>query len=102
MQIDLYALTKKKIDWSYELLNSQSLLEMGTKDLDFVQLNQLIGRKTGGISVYPMTSSVRGKVDPCSHMIVRGKSMSGRIEDLFNLVSHMTDCSGYVSICRRV
>nr|KAJ0224317.1 hypothetical protein LSAT_V11C100006130 [Lactuca sativa] len=27
----------------------QSLLEMGTKDLDFGQLNQLIGRKTGGI-----------------------------------------------------
>lgn len=65
----------------------QSLLEMGTKDLDFVQLNQLIGRKTGGISVYPSTSSVRGKVDPCSHIIVRGKAMAGRTEDLFNLVN---------------
>lgn len=61
-------------------------MEMGTKDMEFVQLNQLIGRKTGGISVYPFTSSVRGKVDPCSHMIVRGKAMSGRTEDLFNLV----------------
>lgn len=66
--------------------NSQSLLEMGTKDLSFVQLNQLIGRKTGGISVYPFTSSVRGKEDPCSHLIVRGKSMAGRADDLFNLV----------------
>ncbi|XP_059647770.1 presequence protease 1, chloroplastic/mitochondrial [Cornus florida] len=65
----------------------QSLLEMGTKDLDFVQLNQLIGRKTGGISVYPFTSSMRGKEDPCSHIIVRGKAMSGRTEDLFNLVN---------------
>ncbi|KAI3844373.1 hypothetical protein MKX03_008707 [Papaver bracteatum] len=65
----------------------QSLLEMGTKDLDFVQLNQLIGRKTGGISVFPSTSSVRGKVDPCSHIIVRGKAMAGRTEDLFNLVN---------------
>ncbi|XP_026394517.1 presequence protease 2, chloroplastic/mitochondrial-like [Papaver somniferum] len=65
----------------------QSLLEMGTKDLDFVQLNQLIGRKTGGISVYPSTSSVRGKVDPCSHIIVRGKAMAGHTEDLFNLVN---------------
>ncbi|XP_052194303.1 presequence protease 1, chloroplastic/mitochondrial-like isoform X2 [Diospyros lotus] len=65
----------------------QSLLEMGTKDMDFVQLNQLIGRKTGGISVYPFTSSVRGKEDPCTHMIVRGKAMSGRTEDLFNLVN---------------
>ncbi|XP_010066034.3 LOW QUALITY PROTEIN: presequence protease 2, chloroplastic/mitochondrial [Eucalyptus grandis] len=65
----------------------QSLLEMGTKDLSFVQLNQLIGRKTGGISVYPFTSSVRGKEDPCSHIIVRGKAMAGRTEDLFNLVN---------------
>ncbi|XP_010269115.1 PREDICTED: presequence protease 2, chloroplastic/mitochondrial [Nelumbo nucifera] len=63
----------------------QSLLEMGTKDLDFVQLNQLIGRKTGGISVYPFSSSLRGKEDPCSHIIVRGKAMAGRAEDLFNL-----------------
>ncbi|XP_057450378.1 presequence protease 1, chloroplastic/mitochondrial [Lotus japonicus] len=65
----------------------QSLLEMGTKDLTFVQLNQLIGRKTGGISVYPFTSSVRGKEDPCSHMIVRGKAMAGRAEDLYHLVN---------------
>ncbi|MBA0698191.1 hypothetical protein Goari_021694, partial [Gossypium aridum] len=60
---------------------------MGTKDLTFVQLNQLIGRKTGGISVYPFTSSIRGKEDPCSHIIVRGKSMAGRADDLFNLIN---------------
>uniref|UniRef100_A0A2P2KDS5 Uncharacterized protein MANES_10G066200 n=1 Tax=Rhizophora mucronata TaxID=61149 RepID=A0A2P2KDS5_RHIMU len=65
----------------------QSLLEMGTKDMSFVQLNQLIGRKTGGISVYPFTSSLRGQEDPCSHIIVRGKAMAGRAEDLFNLVN---------------
>lgn len=70
-------------------VNSQSLLEMGTKDLDFVQLNQLVGRKTGGISVYPFTSSVRGKEEPCSHIIVRGKAMSERAEDLFDLVNSM-------------
>ncbi|GJN22364.1 hypothetical protein PR202_gb09920 [Eleusine coracana subsp. coracana] len=64
----------------------QSLLEMGTKDMDFVQLNQLIGRKTGGISVYPFTSSVRGKEDPLTHIIVRGKAMAPRVEDLFNLM----------------
>ncbi|PRQ23158.1 putative metalloenzyme, LuxS/M16 peptidase, peptidase M16C associated [Rosa chinensis] len=65
----------------------QSLLEMGTKDLSFVELNQLIGRKTGGISVYPLTSSVRGKKDPCSHIIVRGKAMAGRAADLFHLIN---------------
>ena len=65
---------------------SQSLLEMGTKDMDFVQLNQLIGRKTGGISDYPFTSSIRGKDDPLTRIVVRGKSMATRVEDLFNLV----------------
>ncbi|KAJ7967441.1 Presequence protease 1 chloroplastic/mitochondrial [Quillaja saponaria] len=70
-------------------LFSQSLLEMGTKDLTFVQLNQLIGSKTGGISVYPFTSSVRGKEDPCSHMIVRGKAMAGHAEDLYELVNRV-------------
>lgn len=68
------------------LFFSQSLLEMGTKDMDFVQLNQLIGRKTGGISVYPWTSPVRGKADPCTKIFVRGKAMASRVEDLFNLV----------------
>lgn len=67
----------------------QSLLEMGTKDLTFVQLNQLIGRKTGGISVFPFTSSVRGREDPCCHIIVRGKAMAGCAEDLFNLVTRV-------------
>jgi Peptidase M16C associated len=67
---------------------------MGTKDMDFVQLNQLIGRKTGGISVYPWTSPVRGKADPCTKIFVRGKAMASRVEDLFNLVQHL-----YHSMC---
>lgn len=65
----------------------QSLLEMGTKDMDFVQLNQLIGRRTGGISVYPFTSSLRDSQDPCARLIVRGKAMAERVEDLFNLMN---------------
>ena len=71
---------------SHGIVDSQSLLEMGTKDLNFVQLNQLIGRKTGGISVFPFTSSVRGKEEPCSRIIVRGKAMAARAEDLYDLV----------------
>jgi Zn-dependent M16 (insulinase) family peptidase len=64
----------------------QSLLEMGTSDLDFVQLSQLIGRKTGGISVYPSTSAVRGKAEPSSHIIIKGKAMASQTGDLFGLM----------------
>ncbi|KAJ4836378.1 Presequence protease 1, chloroplastic/mitochondrial [Turnera subulata] len=65
----------------------QSLLEMGTKDMTYIQLNQLIERKTGGLSVYPFSASVRGLQDPCSHIIVRGKAMASRAEALFNLIN---------------
>ncbi|CAA6674281.1 unnamed protein product [Spirodela intermedia] len=63
----------------------QSLLEMRTRDLDFVRLNQLVGRKTGGISIYPFTPSVREKADPCFHVIVHGKAIGEWVEDLFSL-----------------
>ncbi|KAJ0771635.1 putative ribosomal protein S10 [Helianthus annuus] len=65
----------------------QSLLEMGTKDLNFVQLNQLIKEKTGGISIYPYTSSKQGSKDPVSYIMVRCKAMSASTEDLFNLIT---------------
>ncbi|CAI5464186.1 unnamed protein product [Closterium sp. Yama58-4] len=64
----------------------QSLLEMGTKDMDFVDLNQLIGRKTGGISVFPLTSSKRGTKQPVSYLVARGKATSAQAADLLNLV----------------
>ncbi|CAI5508537.1 unnamed protein product [Closterium sp. Naga37s-1] len=64
----------------------QSLLEMGTKDMDFVDLNQLIGRKTGGISMFPLTSSKRGSKQPVSYLVARGKATSAQAADLLNLV----------------
>ncbi|KAH7422556.1 hypothetical protein KP509_12G014200 [Ceratopteris richardii] len=68
------------------LLFCQLVMEMGTKDMDFVQLNQLVGQKTGGISIYPSTTSKRGKKEPCSNIIVRGKAMASQIQDLFELM----------------
>ncbi|KAK3025607.1 hypothetical protein RJ639_042105 [Escallonia herrerae] len=71
-----------------DVLYSEVVFDLSSLKQELLPLlNQLIGRKTGGISVYPFTSSVRGKQDPCSHVIVRGKAMSGRTEDLFNLVN---------------
>ncbi|KAH7436487.1 hypothetical protein KP509_05G022000 [Ceratopteris richardii] len=47
----------------------QSVMEMGTKDMDF-----------------PSTTSKRGKREPCSNIIVRGKAMASQIQDLFELM----------------
>lgn len=67
-------------------LFSQALLEGGTADMDFVQLNQLIGRKTGGISAYPFTSSRRGSSEPVSAFVVKGKGMAGQAGELLGLM----------------
>ncbi|KAL4578658.1 hypothetical protein LXL04_014787 [Taraxacum kok-saghyz] len=78
----------------------RSLLEMGTKDLNALQLNQLIGKETGGISVYPFTSSKQGSNDPVSHIIVRGKSMSASTEDLFNLMTSVLQEAEFTNMKR--
>ena len=59
---------------------------MGIADLSFVELSQLIGRKTGGISVYPMTSSKRGSAEPVTYLIARGKATSAQVPDLLRLM----------------
>ena len=59
---------------------------MGTKDMDFVDLNQLIGRKTGGISVFPLISPKRGSKTPVARLVARGKGTSAQTQDLLTLV----------------
>lgn len=48
----------------------RSLTQMGTKEETFVQLTERIGRKTGGLSIYPFTSPVRGQDQPISYIMV--------------------------------
>lgn len=59
---------------------------MTTKDMSFIELHQLIGRKTGGISIDAMVLDVRCKEDPCGHILIRGKAMAGRAKHLFQLI----------------
>ncbi|PQP94514.1 presequence protease 1 chloroplastic/mitochondrial-like [Prunus yedoensis var. nudiflora] len=61
-----------------------ALQTMNTKDTCFFGLHHLVLRKTGGISIEPM---IRCTEDPCCHIIVRGKAMARRAEDLFDLIN---------------
>jgi Zn-dependent M16 (insulinase) family peptidase len=49
----------------------RSLTQMGTDKESFVELTERIGRKTGGLSVSTMVSSVRGKDEPVAKLMVR-------------------------------
>ena len=59
---------------------------MGTDKESFVELTERIGRKTGGVSVYPFTSAKRGSPDPVAYVIVRGKAMGGKAGDLVEIM----------------
>lgn len=41
--------------------------------------------QTGGISVSPFTSAVRGRDEPAAYVMVRGKAMAGKAGDLLAL-----------------
>jgi Zn-dependent M16 (insulinase) family peptidase len=64
------------------------LTQMGTRTESFVQLTDRIGRKTGGFSVSPMVSDVRGKpLNPAAYLVVSGKAMADKAGDLLDLAS---------------
>ncbi|GLI61559.1 hypothetical protein VaNZ11_003968 [Volvox africanus] len=64
----------------------RSLTQMGTASESFVELTERIGRKTGGISIYPFTSAVRGKEQPVAYIMVRGKAMGSKSADMLDLM----------------
>lgn len=66
----------------------RSLTQMGTEAESFVELTDRIGRKTGGFSVSPSVSDVRGKPDsPAAFVVLSGKAMRSQVGDLLSLAS---------------
>lgn len=49
---------------------------MGTQKESFIELTERIGRKTGGLSVYPFTSNVKDSAEPVAFLMVRLQTMS--------------------------
>ena len=67
------------------------LTQMGTQKESFIELTERIGRKTGGVSVSPFTSDVKGEANPAAFLVLRGKAVadkSGDLLDLFTDVLH--------------
>eukprot|EP00210_Caulerpa_lentillifera_P002178 g2092.t1 len=64
----------------------ECLTELGTKNNDFVQLTELIGRKTGGVSASPMVTNKRGTNEPVAKVFVSGKATKDKVEDLMTII----------------
>lgn len=60
---------------------------MGTEKESFIELSERIGRTTGGLSVSPFVTDVRGQKQPISLLMVRGKAMGAQAGDLMQLMS---------------
>jgi Zn-dependent M16 (insulinase) family peptidase len=64
----------------------RSLTQMGTDKESFIELTERIGRKTGGISVSPFVSAVKGSSDPIGFIMVRGKTMADKAQDMLDII----------------
>ena len=62
------------------------LTQTGTGKESFIELTERIGRKTGGISASPLTSSIRGRPDPAAYILLRGKAMGDKGGDLVEVM----------------
>lgn len=63
------ALLQTKAD--HQQHSCRALTQMGTEKESFIELTERIGRKTGGLSVYPFTSSVQGSPEPVAFLMAR-------------------------------
>jgi len=80
---DLHALPQELIP--YVPLFGRSLLEIGTKDEDFVKLSQRIGRDTGGIGLVSLNSSLKDRKQSAAWLFLRAKATmdnTGKLLDI--------------------
>lgn len=71
-------------------LFTSALKQLGTEKGDFVNLTRRIGMSTGGISASTVVMSKRGSEEPVAYLVLRGKSMSGQIPELLDLIQEIS------------
>lgn len=67
-------------------LFGRALLEMGTENRDFVDLNMTIARKTGGMDVDTLFLSHVVERKPVARLILSGKASPDKVADMFGLM----------------
>ncbi len=67
-------------------LFGRALLEMGTKERDFVNLNMTIACKTGGMDISPLVLTHQADRSPLPRLVLSGKTTPDKVADLFGLL----------------
>lgn len=84
LAFDLHSLPQEHLP--YIPLFGRALVEMGTQKEDFVSLTQRIYRTTGGIRPRCFTSAVDGDRRGAVWLLLRGKSMVNRTDELLEIL----------------
>lgn len=84
---DLHALEPDELPW-VSILGSL-LLESGTRKEDYASLSRRIAQTTGGIHACPLICAPEQSPQSAAWLVLRGKCMSHRIIDLFDLFSDL-------------
>jgi Zn-dependent M16 (insulinase) family peptidase len=84
---DLHVLPQKHLP--YISLFGRSLLEMGTRRLDFVRLSQRIGRSTGGISPSAYISPIYQSERSAAWLFLRAKTTMGQVGELLAILKEI-------------
>ena len=66
---------------------SRALTQTGTRDEDFVQLTQRIGRSTGGVGVQRWSSARRDGDGTAAWLFVRGKAVPEKLDELLAILN---------------
>ncbi|MCF7816940.1 MAG: insulinase family protein [Kiritimatiellales bacterium] len=82
--LDLHGLDQEDIP--YASLLGSALLEMGTKDEDYVALSQRIAKKTGGIYGTPFLSAMDDSKTGITRFFLRGKCMIDQTHELLDIL----------------
>lgn len=83
--LDLHGLDQEDIP--YVSLLGSALLEMGTKNEDYVSLSQRIAKTTGGIYGTPFLSAVEDQEKGITRFFLRGKCMVGQTNELLAILN---------------
>ena len=82
---DLHSLPQELLP--YVSLYGRALLELGTRNEDFVKLTQRIGRSTGGIHAGTITSTIRESDKSALWFMLRGKAVVSQAPELLAILS---------------
>lgn len=75
-------------------LFGRALLEMGTQQRDFVDLNMTIARKTGGMDVDTLFLTHASDKRPVARLVLSGKCAPDKVDALFSLMGEvLSECA---------